>query len=107
MLVVAQEVLADPVNLGGAVERLGVAGLIVLGCVYLVRYLFTLLERKDARLNEMGDRFLAATEEHTRVTEQFIAEQQRVTSTLAGMAEAIKDLRGAINILSERREHPR
>ncbi len=87
-------------SMGGAMERLGVAGILVLAGAWLVKYFIAQLALKDARNNDLADRFVSVTEKMTVAIQSNAAEQQR-------MAAVIDKLAVAVDRLQERRVHQR
>ena len=61
--------LADQA-VSGVLERLGVASILVIAAVFMLRYFMSQLEKKDTRVSELTDRFLVATREQTSVISQ-------------------------------------
>lgn len=93
-------VAQTPPSAFGALERLGTAGVLVIAGYYMLKYFIGQLARKDARLEEMTDRFVKATQEQTAAIRDFQADQQRSQQT---MAAAIDRLTVAVDRLQERR----
>ena len=85
-------------------ERLGTAGVLVVGSYYMIKYFMGQLARKDTRLDDITDRFVTATREQTAAIRDFISEQQR---TQLIMATAIDKLTMAVGQLEERRQSQR
>ena len=83
-----------------AVERLGTAGILVIASYYMLKYFIGQLARKDKRLDDITDLFVAATREQTAAIRDFIAEQ-KLTHQL--MAASIDKLTVAVDSLQERR----
>jgi len=86
----------------GMVERLGVAAILVLAAAWMVRYFIAQLDKKDQRLTDLTDRFLAATKEHTVVVEGVRHELQLVRETNHTLITAINNLRPAVEALERR-----
>jgi Mg2+ and Co2+ transporter CorA len=76
-----------------AYERLGVASILVTAAYFLIRYFMGLLEKKEVRLNDVTDRFLAATEAHTETIAEFTQEVREMRMTHASLASAIAELK--------------
>ena len=89
-----------PEQMAAAVERLGVAGILVVASYYLMKYFVAQLEKKDERLNEITDRFVQATSSQTQAIERFVGEQRIMQ---AAMTTAIDKLTVAVDHLQERR----
>lgn len=92
------QVLPEPT--GGVVERLGTASLLVIASYFMLKYFIVQLAKKDARLDDLTDRFVTATQQQTAAIRDFIAEQQRTQQT---MTAAIEKLSLAVDHLQERR----
>jgi hypothetical protein len=85
-----------PTTNADAIERLGVAGILVFAAYFLIRYFMGLLEKKEARLTDVTDRFLKATEEYHQVTSTLAEEFREFRSTHREMASALAELKGAL-----------
>jgi hypothetical protein len=84
------EAVADPA-ISGAWERLGVAGILVIAGYFLIRYFMSELAKKDTRLSEVTDRFLAATHQQTVVMVQQTTVMVQFTEVLRELRDAVKD----------------
>lgn len=80
-------------TVAAAVERLGVAAIIVVGSYYLIKYFITQLAAKDKRLDDLTDRFIKATETMTIAVQTVMVSVDKLTV--------------AVDSLHERRTHQR
>ncbi len=106
-------VLTDGLS-GGVWERLGVSGIVLVAALYLVKYFISQLDKKDARNNELADRFVTATEKMTAAIQASVEqqrasmEQQRVAAIeQQRMSAVLERLAIAVDRLQERRAHQR
>ncbi len=107
MALIADAVAMPPESMSGALERLGVASILVIASYYLLKYFIAQLDKKDLRLNDITDKFVEATRLQTKAIENFIAEQQRTQASMmmaqATMTSAIDKLSIAVDHMQERR----
>lgn len=80
-------------SVGAAVERLGVAAIVVIACYYLVKYFMGQLDKANVRNDDLSDRFIKATE--------------TMTLAVQGFTHALEKLSVAVDNLQERRTHQR
>src|SRR3954471_18031739 len=85
------DAVVDPA-MSGAVERLGVAGILVVAGYFLVRYFIAELAKKGTRLTDVTDRFITATQAQTAVISQVNDEMRRVREAHEKMADAVNEL---------------
>lgn len=69
-------------EVSGLWERLGVAGILVVAAVFMLRYFMAELSKKDVRLADLTDRFLKSTEQQT--------------AALTQNTEALRELKDAV-----------
>lgn len=104
-MIVATEVI-DPIA-GSATERLGTVGLLVVASFFVAKWLASQLDaqhkyyveelqKKDARILDVTDRFLAATREQTGVIIQVTDEMRRMREAHEKVTNAIGDLTVAL-----------
>ena len=71
-----------------SVERLGVAGLLVLGAYFMLRYFMGVVERKDALIKEMMDSNTTRLVEHIEAGYEV---QREIKDALNSLASAVRE----------------
>ncbi len=116
MIIFAQALPPEP--MGAVTERLGVAGVIVIGSYLLTKYFMGVVKELQQRNNDLSDRFAkvvetmtVAVQNVTSVLQTVSAEQQRMQATMMAvqgtMTAAIDKLSVAVDHMQERRMHQR
>lgn len=76
----------DP-YMSSALERLGVAGILVVASYYMLKYFMAQLARKDSRLDDITDRFVTATRDQSKALSDFTAVLDKLTDAVDGFQE--------------------
>lgn len=82
----------DPAS-AAVLERLGVAGILVVAAYFVIRYFMGVVAKKDEALAALTERFIS-------VTERFATATEANTRTLEGVQESTAHLTASVDRLS-------
>lgn len=88
----------------GPLERLGVAGILVVAAYFFIRYFMSELAKKDTRIVDITDRFIAAMKDMADKNEK---QAQLVTRAIADNTAAMNELRDVVRSASSPVSGPR